>query len=353
MHIPTATLIFFLLARLALPALAAERASANIDEAAVADFYRGKVVRIVVGFPPGGGADVYARIIARHLGRFIPGNPTLAVSNMPGAGSMIAGNHIFNAGAVDGTEIGMLNGAVILEQLFGNPGIHFDMARFRYLAVPVTETYVMIVARRSGITRFSELVGANAKQAVLGAIPNSTLEHAPILLRDALNANLKVVSGYKGSADIRLAIDSDEIGGFFNPWSTVKASSPEKFTTGQWSVILQLGDQPLSDLPSGSVPTIPELTRDENQRMLLRYGTLAPNQFGKVYMLRPGVPADRAAALEAAFAKTFADRSFLVDAEKSQLEITPLYGESIRKIVSDFLTMPAAIRERLKRSIKR
>jgi tripartite-type tricarboxylate transporter receptor subunit TctC len=314
----------FLLAGATIPVLAAERRSANVDERAVADFYRVKVVRIVVGFPPGGGADVYSRVLARHLGRFIPGHPTLAVTNMPGAGSIIAGNHIFNAGAKDGTEIGMLNGAVILEQLFGNPGIQFDLARFRYLAVPVTETYVMIVARRSGITRFSEVVGANGKQVVLGAIPNSTLEHAPILLREALDANLKVVSGYKGSAEIRLAIDSEEIGGFFNPWSTVKANSLEKFTSRQWSVILQLSDQKLPDLPSSDVPTIADLTRDEGRRMLLRYGTVAPNQFGKVYMLRDGVPADRAAALEAAFASTFADRSFLADAAKSQLEITAL-----------------------------
>jgi tripartite-type tricarboxylate transporter receptor subunit TctC len=348
-----AALIFFLLAGAPIPTMAAQHLSSSIDERAVADFYRGKVVRIVVGFPPGGGADVYSRILARHLGRFIPGNPTLAVTNMPGAGSIIAGNHIFNAGAKDGSEIGMLNGAVILEQLFDNPGIHFDMARFRYLAVPVTETYVMIVTRRSGITRFPELIGANAKQAVLGAIPNSTLEHAPILLREALDANLRVVSGYKGSSEIRLAIDSDEIGGFFNPWSTVKVSSLEKFTSGQWSVILQLSDQTLPDLPSSGVPTIADLTRDEGQRMLLRYGTVAPNQFGKVYMLRDGVPAERAAALEAAFARTFADQSFLAEAAKSQLEITPLYGESIGQIVGDFLTMPAAIKERLKRSLKR
>jgi tripartite-type tricarboxylate transporter receptor subunit TctC len=271
---------------------------------------------------------------------------------MPGAGSIIAGNHIFNAGTKDGTEIGMLNGAVILEQLFGNPGIHFDMARFRYLAVPVTETYVMVVAQPSGIRRFSELVGANAKQVVLGAIPNSTLEHAPILLREALGANLKVVSGYKGTADIRLAIDSEEIGGFFNPWSTVKTSSLEKFTSGQWSVILQLSDQSLPDLPSSDIPTIRDLTRDESQRMLLRYGAIAPNQFGKVYLLRDGVPAERAGALEAAFVKTFADRNFLADAEKSKLEITPFYGESIRRIVDDFLTMPMAVKERLRRAIK-
>jgi tripartite-type tricarboxylate transporter receptor subunit TctC len=352
LSIPIATLVFVLFAGVAFSAPAAERPSASSDQRAVAEFYRGKVVRVVVGFPPGGGADVYSRLLARYLGLFIPGNPKVAVTNMPGAGSIIAGNHIFNAGATDGTEIGMLNGAVILEQLFSNSAVQFDMARFRYLAVPVTEIYVMIVARRSGITKFSDLIGAKAKQAILGAIPNSTLEHAPILLRDALNANIKVVSGYKGSADIRLAIDSGEIGGFFNPWSTVKASSFQKFTSGEWSVILQLSDRSLPDLPSPNVPMIADVTADESQRMLLRYGTLAPNQFGKVYMLRPGVPADRAAALEAAFARTFAEPNFQAEAEKSQLEISPLYGDSIRQIVADFLTMPPAIKERLKRSLK-
>jgi len=333
-------------------AIAAQRSSGSFDERTVAGFYRGKVVRIVVGFPPGGGADVYSRLIARHLGRFIPGNPTLAVTNMPGAGSMIAGNYIYNSGAKDGTEIGMLNGAVILEQLFDNAAVHFDMAKFRYLAVPVNETYVMIVTRRSGVTKFSDLLGANSKQMNLGAIPNSTLEHAPTLLRDALNANLKVVSGYKGSADIRLAVDSGEVGGFFNPWSTVKPSSPDKFKSGEWSVLAQLTDQPLRDLPSSNIPSIPDLTKDESQRMLLRYGTSAPNQFGKVYMLPRTVPGDRAAALEAAFAKTLADKFFLSDAEKGKLEITPIYGETIIQIVTDFLAMPSAIKERLKRSIK-
>jgi tripartite-type tricarboxylate transporter receptor subunit TctC len=333
--------------------LAAQHAVESFDKDAVAGFYHNKVVRIFVGFPPGGGADVYSRVIARHLGRYIPGNPTLAVVNMPGAGSIIAGNYISNSGARDGTEIGMLNGAVILEQLFANPGVHFDMAKFRYLAVPVNETYVMIVTRQSGIAKFGELIGANAKQAILGAIPNSTLEHAPILLREALEANLKVVSGYKGSADIRLAVDTGEVSGFFNPWSTVKYSSLDKFKSGEWLVILQLTEQPLRDLPGGNIPTIADLTKDKDQRLLLRYGTSAPNQFGKVYMLPASVPADRAAALEAAFAKTFADRSFLTDAEKAKLEITPILGASIQRVVGEFLGMPATIKERLSRAIKK
>lgn len=330
-----------------------QRAISQFDERAVAAFYQGKIVRIVVGFPPGGGADVYSRLIARHLGRFIPGQPTLAVSNMPGAGSIIAGNYIFNSGAKDGSEIGMLNGAAILEQLFDSPGVHFDMAKFRYLAVPVNETYVMIVARQSGVAKFSDLIGPNAKQVVFGAIPNSTLEHAPILLRDALHANVKIVSGYKGSADIRLALDSGEIGGFFNPWSTIKPTALDKFKSGDWSVIAQLTDQPLRDLPASGIPTIAALTKDENHRLLLRYGTSAPNQFGKVYMLPAGVPVERAAALETAFIKAFSDKNFLADAEKSKLEITPIFGAAIHSIVTEFLGMPPHIKEKLSQSIKK
>lgn len=347
---PSLSVLAFLTSLWALQSAPAH--SSAFQEHEVANSFRGKVVRILVGFPPGGGADVYTRVIARHLHRFIPGSPTVAVNNMAGAGSMIAGNHVFNNAAKDGTEIGMLNGAVILEQLFGSPGVRFDMAKFRYLAVPVNETYIMIVDRRSGIMRFADLVGDGAKSVVLGAIPNSTLEHAPILLREALGARLKVVSGYKGSADIRLAIDAGEIGGFFNPWSTIKPTAAEKFQTGDWSVIAQLGDQPLRDLPASGIPTIPEFTRDEHQRALLRYGTSAPNQFGKVYMLPPGVPVAIAAALEAAFTKTLTDRAFLADAAKSRLEITPIFGAAIQAIVNDFLNMPPAIRERLRRSLR-
>jgi tripartite-type tricarboxylate transporter receptor subunit TctC len=235
--IVTATLSLVSLSLQSRSISAAHPAAKIFNEQSVASFYRDNVVRITVGFPPGGGADVYSRLIARHLGRFIPGNPTLAVANMPGAGSMIAGNQFFHNSARDGSEIGMLNGSVILEQLFANPGVHFDMARFRYLAVPVNETYVMIVSRQSGIGKFSDLVGPNAKHVTLGAIPNSTLEHAPILLREALDANLKIVSGYKGSADIRLAVDSGEIGGFSIPGarSSRAPSIGSKAATGRSS----------------------------------------------------------------------------------------------------------------------
>src|ERR671923_323654 len=131
----------------------------GFDEKAVADFYRGKTVRIVVGFSAGGGYDQYSRLIARHLGKYIPGNPAVIVENMAGAGSIIAANHVYNAAPKDGSVIGNISGPIILEQLFGNPAVQFDLAKYRYLAVPVRETYVIVVTRKPGVTKLEELIG--------------------------------------------------------------------------------------------------------------------------------------------------------------------------------------------------
>lgn len=327
-------------------------AQVPFDEKAVADFYRGKTVRIVVGFSAGGGYDAYSRVIARHLSKYIPSNPAVIVENMTGAGSIIAANHIYSAGAKDGTLIGNISGPIILEQLFNNPAVQFDMARFRYLNVPVGETYLMIVTKKPGVTKFEELLGPKGKQVVFGAIPGSTVEHAPILVRDALGANLKVVSGYKGTADVRLAIDSGEVDGFFNSWTSVKITSLDKFKSGEWLVLAQLSDTSLPDLPFSNIPTIPAISKTDEQRQLLRFGTSVPNQFGKVYVMAPGVPADRAMALETAFMKTMADREFLAETEKGKLEIGPLSGDQIHKLVVEFLAMSPELKSKLQRAIK-
>lgn len=202
------------------------------------------------------------------------------------------------------------------------------------------------------MTKFEELVGPNARQVVFGAIPGSTVEHAPILVRDVLGANLKVVSGYKGTADVRLAIDSGEVGGFFNTWTSAKITSLDKFKTGEWLILAQLSDDPIADLPSPNVPTIQRLAKSDEQRQLLRFGTSVANQFGKVYVMAPSVPADRVAALEAAFTRTFADKKFLADAEKGRLDIEPLGGAQIQKLVGEFLAMSNEVKTKLEKAIK-
>jgi tripartite-type tricarboxylate transporter receptor subunit TctC len=326
--------------------------AAAYDEKAVADFYRGKTVRIIVGFSAGGGYDAYSRLIGRHLHKHIPGNPSVIVDNMAGAGSIIAANYVYNAAPKDGTVIGNISGQIILEQLFANPAVQYDLGKFHYLGVPIGETYLLLVTRKPGVTRFDELVGAKSKQVVVGGIPGSTVEQGPILLRDLLGANLKIVSGYKGTADVRLAIESGELDGFLNSWESTKITSLDKVKSGEWLILAQLGDNPIAELPATNVPTIPQIAKTEEQRQLIRFGAAAPNQFGKVYVVAPTVPQDRSAALEAALAKTFVDKEFLADAEKGKLEIAPVSAQQAQKLVTDFLGLSPDLKAKLRKILK-
>jgi tripartite-type tricarboxylate transporter receptor subunit TctC len=345
----TLTLIF-----LSLPqsGFSAQAGKSVYDEKAVAEFYRGKTVRIVVGFSAGGGYDQYSRLIARHLGKYIPGNPAVIVENMAGAGSIIAANHTFNAAPKDATLIGNISGPIILEQLFRNPAVQFDLAKYRYLAVPVSETYVVVVTRKPGVTKFDEVIGPKGKQVIFGAIPGSTVEHGAVLMRDVLGANLRVVSGYKGTADVRMAIDGGEVEGFVNTWQSLKITSMDKFKNGEWLILAQLSEKPVKDLPTPNVPTIPMIAKNDEERQILKFGTSTPNEFGKVYVLPPGAPPDRAAALEAAFAKALADKELLADADKGRLEIDPIIGDDIRKLVVEFLGMSPDLRAKLQTAMK-
>jgi tripartite-type tricarboxylate transporter receptor subunit TctC len=323
---------------------------AAVDEQAAADFYRGKTVRILVGFAAGGGYDAYSRLIGRHLRQYIPGNPAVIVENMPGAGSILAANHLYKVGPKDGTLIGNISGPIVLEQLFGAQGVEFDMARFRYLFVPTPEAYQLVVTRKAGVTRIDEVLGANAKEIVVGGIPGSTVEHAAILMRDALGAKIRLVSGYDGTSKVRLAMDSGEVDGFFNTWQSTKVTSREKFESGEWLVLATLADRPIADWPN--VPAIPDIARTEDQRQILRYGTYVPNQVGKIYAVHGEVPADRAAALERAFSRMMADPDFIAEADKASLDFEPIYGEEIQNLMAELLAMPADIRGKLQDVMK-
>jgi tripartite-type tricarboxylate transporter receptor subunit TctC len=218
--------------------------------------------------------------------------------------------------------------------------------------VPVRETYVIVVTRKPGVTKLDELIGPKGKQVVFGAIPGSTVEHGAILMRDVVGANLKVVSGFKGTADVRMAIDGGEVEGFVNTWQSLKITSIDKFKNGEWLILAQLSEKPIKDLPTPNVPAIPMLAKNSEQQQLLKFGTSTPNEFGKVYVLPPGAPSDRAAALEAAFVKAFADKELLADAEKGRLEIDPMFGEETHKLVSEFLGMSPDLKNKLQTALK-
>ena len=344
--------LFVLLAFLACAGPANRTWAAVMDDKAVADFYRGKTVKIIVGFSAGGGYDAYSRLIGRHLQKHIPGNPSIIVENMAGAGSILLANHMFNVAPKDGTVIGNFSGQIILEQIFGNPAVQYDLAKFRYLGVPIGETYLLITTRKSGVTKLEELLGSKAKQITVGGIPGSTVEQGPLLMRDLLGANIKVVSGYKGTSDVRLAMESGEIDGIMNSWESSKVTSLDRIKNGDWQLLAQLGDHPIPDLPVKNVPTIPQIAKTEEQRQLLRFGAAAPNQFGKVYLVSPGTPPERGAALETALTRTFADKELLAEAEKGKLDIDPVSAQHVQKLINDFFGLSPDLKAKLKKILR-
>jgi tripartite-type tricarboxylate transporter receptor subunit TctC len=320
---------------------------AAYDEKTVADFYRGKTMRIIVGASAGGGYDTYSRVIARHMGKYIPGNPTVIVENMPGASFALAANHVYGPAPKDGTVIGNISGWLVLDQLFGTKGIEFDLARFGYVGVPVSETYILIVTKKPGVTKFEEILGPNSKQIVLG----SSVDQAPIVVRDVLGANIKLVTGYGGTADVRRAMENGEVDGFVNTWESTKITNRQDVDSGNWIILAQLPDKRVRDIP-GNAPIIPDIARNEEHRLLLLYGTSYPNQFQKLYLVGPGVPPERTAALQDAFTKTLADKDFLADADKSRLDTAPMSAEAAQKLVLEMLNMSPDVKGKLQQIMK-
>jgi len=327
------------------PPAQATVAPAAADDA-VASFYRGKVVRLIVGLPPGGGYDTYARAIAHVLGKYIPGNPTVIVENMPGAASVVAANHVYNVAPKDGTVILHYQGTVVPQQLFGAKGIEFDALKFQHLGAPAHDTQELHVASRTGITRFDQIVGPNGREVILAGIaPGALTDDAPKVVQDALGARIKLVSGYAGTAPVRLAFDAGEVDGFFNAWESTKITNLAEVESGKWVVLVQITERPHPDLPN--VPTIADIAHTDEQRQLLRYGIYIPSLFTRPFAVAPGVPPERVRALREAFMQTLADEDFLAAAERGKLTVEPQTGEEIQKLMEEYLTMPEAIKTRL------
>ena len=325
---------------------------APFNEQAVADFYQGKAIHIVVGFAAGGGYDTFARLIARYLGKYVPGNPSVIVDNVPGAGSLIAANQVYNNAPKDGTTIGSSSGALYLQQLFGNPGVQFDGTKQNYLGVPTSTTsyYMTLVHKRAGITKFDEVLGPNGKQLILGGeSPGIGTHDGAVLMKEVLGANIKLVSGYQGTAPLRAALEQGEIDGFMNGWDSVKLTQMEQLKSGELLVLNTWSTEPTPDFPN--VPTVLSFAKTEEERQLLTYGVILPNVISRPYVLAPEVPQDRVRALQAAFLKTVADKDFLADAGKANIDLSPLSGDEVRKRVDELFSMPPNVKARLKELI--
>jgi tripartite-type tricarboxylate transporter receptor subunit TctC len=296
-----------------------------------AEFYKGKNVEIQVNVSVGGGYDLYARMLARHMSRHIPGNPTIVVQNMPGGGGMRLANWLHSVAPRDGTVFGAVARATAFEPLLGNKGAQYDGREFNYIGSANDEVSVCVAWYTSGIKTFED---AQKKELVVGSggTADDTYQY-PALLNNMFGAKFKMVPGYPGGNDINLAMERGETQGRCSiPWSTVKATRRFWIDENKVSLLMQYSLSKHPDLPN--VPLVMDLAKNDEQRNILKL-IFGRQVMGRPFAAPPGVPKDRADALRKAFADTMTDPAFLAEAERAKLEITPVSGETIARLVQE------------------
>jgi tripartite-type tricarboxylate transporter receptor subunit TctC len=319
-----------------------------VDTKAVADFYQGKTVRIVVGFAAGGGYDTYARLVGRFLGKHIPGNPTVIVENMPGAGSLLAANTVYKSSAKDGTVIAHFIGGMITQKLIvENPAVEFEPDKYNWLGGPTPDTAACAVRKESG---FTSLADARTKELVLGGTaPGSTTDDIPNTLR-AVGFNIKLVDGYDGTSRIRLAADSGEVMGGCWGWESISVTWKDGLASGDVNMIAQGGPRPHPDLQG--VPMMQDLAQTEEQKRLVQAGIVSPGQISRGFAVAPEVPADRVQALRTALMATLNDPELKAEADKAGLAINPVPAEEFYARIKDLQDLPADLKQKLKAAVE-
>ncbi len=319
--------------------------------ASAADFYAGKTIDLLIGGNVGGGYDIYARVIGRHLGRFIAGAPAIVPKNQPGAGSGRAASFLYSVAPKDGTVIGtVFPGAIMSPLLDERAQPQLDPARFRYLASADNATRVCITHARSRIKTFDD---ALRQKAIMGATATggSTRDYV-LMLRKTTGVMFELVAGYRGSADILLAMERGEVDGICGlDWASLKSQRPEWIRDKTANILVQASLEPEAELSRLGVPPIWSTIRSEDDKKAVAL-IVGQQVFGRPYLAPPGVPDEPVAILRAAFTATMRDPDFLADAERTRIDVVPTAGEKVQQLVEQLYATPKATVERAKELIK-
>jgi tripartite-type tricarboxylate transporter receptor subunit TctC len=326
-------------------------AAAQAD--AVADFYRGRTVNLVVGYGPGGGYDLCARLIARHIGRYIPGHPAVVVQNMPGAGSLRAANYLYAVAPNDGATIGVFARDMPLLAALGTAsGVRFDPRKFVWLGSSssfANDAHILMVRNNAPVKSIEEARRPDGPPLVLGSTAEGTSGNdAPTVLRNALGLNIKLVAGYPDNGAIFLAADRGEVDGRTVDLTTMKALRPDwlKPNGGMRALVQFARATRHPDFPD--VPTARELANGPASRGLIELAEL-PYVMARPFAAPPGVPADRAAALQAAFLAVHRDPQFLADAAQFRIEVDAVGAEAVLEAIDRIADAPAGLLDQLRR----
>jgi tripartite-type tricarboxylate transporter receptor subunit TctC len=305
----------------------------------VADFYKGKTINIIVGFGPGGGYDLYPRVLARHFSRHIPGNPNVVVQNMDGAGSVRAANYVYAVAPKDGTVIAAVNQNAPMYQLLGGAGAQYDAEKLQWIGSMANSNGVIYAWRASGIKTIED---AKQQEVPLGAVGTASDSYIfPTLVNALVGTKFKPIPGYAGTGQINIAIERGEVTGRGGTtWASVQSSNKGWLAEHKLSILLQIGFEKEAGLPD--VPLFQELVKTEEDRQVVNVMSL-PTVLGYGHWLAPGVPHARIEALRAAYAATLKDPEFLKDAEKANMEIRPRPGAEIAALVSQVSATPKPI----------
>jgi tripartite-type tricarboxylate transporter receptor subunit TctC len=338
MKIGSSALLWAFCVALAMPARAQDDVSA---------FYRGKQLRMIVGSAAGGGYDLFARIVARHIVHHIPGQPTIIVQNQPAAGGVVMANQLYALGPKDGTVIGVpINGLPTAPLL--QSGTQFDPTRLIWLGSTNREAYVAFVWHTVPVDSIAAL---RRKEVVVGATtPGTTMVDFPLLVNDVLGFRFKVVRGYQGTPQINLAIERGEVQGIGGlGWASVKAQTPRWIAEHKIRVLAQYGLTRAAEL--AEVPTMLELAKSDADRQAMTM-LFARTEYGRPYFLPPDVPAERVAALRRAFDATMQDAAFIAEAAKLQFDVDPLTGEAVQALVAQLAATPREVVTRVRAALE-
>lgn len=321
---------------------------AGIGSASAADdvqsFYAGKQINLIISTAPGGGVDAYSRLLARHFGRHIPGQPTIVAQNMPGASGVKAANYLYNIAPKDGTVIGHVQRGTLVEPLFGNRELKFDASKVSWIGSLNTEWSVALAGGKSGLTSLQDALEREFPVAAEG--PTASDHIYASVLNGVLGTRFKIISGYKGKAEERFAIEQGEVAGLIGwAWSSVKNTAWQQVQSGQLKVIAFLAPEKRPGFED--VPTVYDFAKSEEDRQVLDF-VFGPQVLGRPHFAPPGVPPARVAALRQAFDDTMKDSAFLSDAAKNKFDLDPFSGEEIERRVRALYATPRAVIERAK-----
>jgi tripartite-type tricarboxylate transporter receptor subunit TctC len=321
----------------------------GVSTAAEADeFYKGKTIRFVVGAAPGGGYDLATRVVGRHIGKHIPGNPTIVVENMTGAGQLIAANYTYNSAKPNGLFVGVWNSAFVLRQALGDKAVRLDARKLGWIGAPTKGTPVCGIMAFTGLKTLDDVVAANREIKVGASGPGGTYYDLPEILNRTIGTKFKLVSGYEGTGTIVVAMRRREVEGGCPTWESMRTTYRTMLDAkGDERIIPFLIHSRWEEPEVKDLPLIPDLIKKDPDKLAAYKTWVGSYEFQRPFTVPPGTPKDRLQLLRKAFADTLKDPEFLAEAKKVKLEVTYVSGEQIDQYVQDMLAITPKAKELL------